>query len=44
VDRHPEINRRLAEAEEDVRAGRVKGPYATADDAIKALRGRSKKK
>ena len=44
VDRHPEIDRRLAEAEEDVKAGRVKGPYATADDAVTALRGTSKKK
>jgi AbrB family looped-hinge helix DNA binding protein len=44
VDRHPEIDRRLAEAEEDMKAGRVKGPFATADDAIKALRGKSKKK
>lgn len=44
VDRHPEIDQRLAEAEEDIKAGRVKGPFATADDAIKALRGTSKKK
>lgn len=43
VDRHPEIDRRLAEAEEDVKAGRVKGPYTTAEDAITALRGTSKK-
>jgi AbrB family looped-hinge helix DNA binding protein len=43
VDRHPEIDRRLAEAEEDVKAGRVKGPFATADDASKALRGKSQK-
>jgi hypothetical protein len=34
----------LAEAEEDVKAGRVKGPFATADDTIQALRGKSKKK
>lgn len=41
VDRHPEIDKRLDEAEEDIRAGRVKGPFTTANDAIKALRGKS---
>jgi AbrB family looped-hinge helix DNA binding protein len=44
VDRHPKIDKRLAEAEEDVKAGRVKGPFTTADDVVKALRGKSKKK
>jgi len=44
VDRHPEIDRRLAKAEEDVKAGRVQGPFTTAEDAIQALRGKSKKK
>jgi AbrB family looped-hinge helix DNA binding protein len=44
VDRHPKIDKRLAEAEEDVKAGRVKGPFTTADDAVNALRGKSKKK
>jgi hypothetical protein len=27
VDKHPEIERRLAEAEDDVRASRVSGPF-----------------
>ncbi len=44
VDRHPEIDKRLAEAEEDVKTGRVRGPFSTADDVIKGLRGKSKKK
>jgi AbrB family looped-hinge helix DNA binding protein len=44
VDRHPEIDKRLAEAEADIKAGRVKGPFTTADAAIQALRGKSKKK
>jgi AbrB family looped-hinge helix DNA binding protein len=31
VEKHPEIDRRLAEAEEDIKAGRVSGPFATVD-------------
>ena len=38
VDKHPEIDKRLAEAEEDIKAGRVHGPFATANEAVKALR------
>lgn len=37
VDKHPEIDRRLAEAEDDVRAGRVSGPFDTAEEAIAYL-------
>ncbi len=37
VDRHPEIDRRLAAAEADVRAGRVSGPFKNATEAIKYL-------
>ena len=37
VDRHPEIDRRLAVAEEDVRAGRMSGPFETAEEAIAYL-------
>jgi AbrB family looped-hinge helix DNA binding protein len=38
VDKHPEITRRLEEAEANVRAGRVIGPFETAEEAIKALK------
>ncbi|MBI4086408.1 AbrB/MazE/SpoVT family DNA-binding domain-containing protein [Candidatus Kaiserbacteria bacterium] len=37
VDRHPEIDRRLAEAEEDVRAGRMSGPFDTIDELKRHL-------
>jgi AbrB family looped-hinge helix DNA binding protein len=37
VDRHPEIDRRLAEAEADVAAGRVHGPFGSAQEMIAAL-------
>ena len=36
VDRDPELEEALAEAEEDLKAGRVYGPF---DDAKEALRG-----
>jgi len=32
VDKHPEIEKRLAEAEEDVTAGRVSGSFHTAEE------------
>ena len=32
------VDKRLAEAEEDIRKGRVHGPYNTAGAAVKALR------
>jgi antitoxin MazE len=38
VDKHPEIDKRLAEAEEDLKAGRVRGPFKSAHEAVKALR------
>ena len=38
VDKHPEIDKRLTEAEEDVKAGRVRGPFKNADEVVKALR------
>jgi antitoxin MazE len=44
VDKHPEIDKRLAEAEEDIKAGRVYGPFATANEAVKALRSGSRRK
>jgi AbrB family looped-hinge helix DNA binding protein len=44
VDRHPEIDTRLREAEEDVTAGRVHGPFKTATEAVKALRSASRRK
>jgi AbrB family looped-hinge helix DNA binding protein len=44
VDRHPEIDKRLAEAEEDVKAGRVRGPFKTAHEATAALRSAPRRK
>jgi AbrB family looped-hinge helix DNA binding protein len=44
VDRHPEIDKRLTEAEEDVRAGRVKGPFKSAHETVEALRSASRRK
>ena len=44
VDKHPEIDRRLVEAEKDIKAGRTKGPFATADATIKALRSGARRK
>jgi AbrB family looped-hinge helix DNA binding protein len=37
VDKHPEIDKRLAEAEADVQAGRVSGPFNTAAEAARHL-------
>ena len=37
VDKHPEIDQRLAEAEEDVTAGRVSGPFNTAEELARHL-------
>jgi len=36
------VDKRLEEAEEDVRKGRVHGPYSTAGEAVKALRRRTR--
>jgi AbrB family looped-hinge helix DNA binding protein len=44
VDKHSEIDKRLAEAEEDIKAGRIHGPFATANEAVKALRSGSRRK
>lgn len=44
VDRHPEIDKRLAEAEADVQAGRVRGPFKNAREVVKALRATSRRK
>ena len=38
VDRHPEIDRRLEQAEEDVRAGRVSGPFKNATELAQYLK------
>jgi AbrB family looped-hinge helix DNA binding protein len=37
VDKHPEIDQRLAEAEADVTAGRVSGPFHTAEELARHL-------
>jgi AbrB family looped-hinge helix DNA binding protein len=44
VDKHPEIDKRLAEAEEDIKAGRVHGPFKSAHEAVKALRSGTRHK
>ena len=44
VDRHPEIDQRLAEAEADIKAGRVRGPFKTANAAVDALRSAPRRK
>ena len=36
------VDKRLDEAEEDIRKGRVHGPYSTAADATRALRRRTR--
>ena len=36
------VDKRLEEAEEDTRKGRVHGPYSTAGNAVKALRRRTR--
>ena len=37
------VDRHIAEGLEDARAGRTHGPYATAEDAMRALEGRTKR-
>jgi AbrB family looped-hinge helix DNA binding protein len=37
VDKHPEIDQRLAKAEEDMKAGRVSGPFTTAEELRRHL-------
>ena len=36
------VDKRLAEAEEDIQNGRVHGPYSTAAEAVKGLRRRAR--
>ena len=40
VDKHPEIDQRLTEAEEDITAGRVSGPFHTAQELAQHLHAR----
>jgi AbrB family looped-hinge helix DNA binding protein len=42
VDKHPEIEARLREAEEDLKAGRVYGPFRSAKELVRDLHKRSK--
>jgi AbrB family looped-hinge helix DNA binding protein len=42
VDKHPEIEARLREAEEDIKAGRVYGPFTSAKELIRDLHKRTK--
>jgi AbrB family looped-hinge helix DNA binding protein len=37
VDKHPEIEARLREAEEDVKAGRVYGPFRSVKEMTRSL-------
>ena len=37
VDKHPEIDKRLQEAEADIQAGRVSGPFQTAAELRRHL-------
>ncbi len=37
VEKHPEIDQRLAAAEEDIKAGRLSGPFETVDDLARHL-------
>ncbi len=36
------VDKRLAEAEEDIRKGRVRGPYTSAAGAVRALRRKTR--
>jgi AbrB family looped-hinge helix DNA binding protein len=42
VDKHPEIEARLREAEEDIKAGRVYGPFRSAKELVRDLHKRTK--
>jgi hypothetical protein len=44
MDKHPEIEKRLQEAEEDIKAGRVYGPFTSAKEMILSLRGAGRQK
>ncbi len=46
IDKHPEIEARLREAEEDIKAGRVYGPFSSAKEMTSHLRkmGRERRK
>ena len=43
VDRHPAVEARLAEAEADVQAGRVHGPFASVQGLTRSLRGAARR-
>lgn len=42
VDRHPEIDARLHEGLADIKAGRVYGPFDSAEELVSDLRRRAK--
>ena len=42
VDKHPEVEARLREAEEDIKAGRVYGPFRSVAEMRRSLRGLKK--
>ena len=42
VDKHPEIEARLREAEEDIKAGRVYGPFRSVAEMKRSLLGLKK--
>ena len=43
VDRNPRVEEMLREAENDIAAGRLHGPYTTATDAVQSLHQESAK-
>jgi AbrB family looped-hinge helix DNA binding protein len=44
VDKHPEIEARLREAEEDIKAGRVYGPFRSVKELHRLVESRRKTK
>ncbi len=42
VDKHPEIEKRIREGLEDIKKGRVLGPFNTAKEAMRALRAKAR--
>ncbi len=42
VDKHPEIEKRIREGLEDIKKGRVLGPFKTAKEAMRTLRAKAK--
>ena len=43
-DKHPEIEARLREAEEDIKAGRVYGPFRSVREMVRSLHGEDRPK